>query len=198
MAFRGCLFPIPASRRIYRTNYRISLSDFKRIYYWEYVHRMLGRAIGLAFIFPLAYYAVRKRLSPRLAPVLGTLAVLIGAQGFLGWYMVKSGLDQSLMTTPGSVPRVSQYRLAAHLSMAILLFAGMLGCGLQTRMDWKWATTGVWNGLKHVGGNHVTPWENMLRNGRARRFRIAVALLTGLVFLTACSGTSTIHSIWFH
>ncbi|KAF8342033.1 cytochrome oxidase assembly protein-domain-containing protein [Cantharellus anzutake] len=167
------------------TNHNITLDQFKNIFFWEYAHRLLGRVIGVAFVAPLAYFYARRRLTPGLPIVLTSLGLLIGFQGALGWYMVKSGLSEKIIET-NSVPRVSQYRLAAHLSMALLLFAGMLGVGLQMRTDHKWAESGVWNSL--VEKNGVKPWDAVFSNPAVRRFRLAAGLLTGLVFLTAFSG----------
>jgi cytochrome c oxidase assembly protein subunit 15 len=97
--------------------------------------------------------------------------------------MVKSGLEESIMTTPGAVPRVSQYRLAAHLGTALLLFMGMLGTGLTIRREWNWASY-VANGKAEA----ARAFETALANPVVRRFHRASKLLTGLVFLTAISG----------
>ena len=109
---------------VIRLNSAITLEDFKRIFYMEWGHRVLGRVVGLAFVGPLAYYALRRKLSPGLGVRSAGIAVLIGLQGALGWYMVKSGLEDTLLETPGAVPRVSQYRLAAHLVSECRRYAG--------------------------------------------------------------------------
>lgn len=108
----------------------MTVQDFKSIYFWEYTHRMAGRAIGLVYALPFAYFALRRRLpSPLVKQLLGVGAlfafqvlsfgggrlVLRCAQGGLGWYMVKSGLSQETMPAEG-VPRVSPYRLGMLLS----------------------------------------------------------------------------------
>lgn len=147
----------------------------------EWGHRVLGRVVGIAFVLPLSYFAFRRRLAPGILSRSATMALLIGAQGVLGWYMVKSGLDHALLDTPGAVPRVSQYRLAAHLGTAVALYAGMLGTGLVVLRDWTYARTGAWSGVP--GG-----WEEVLRRGVVRRFRGAVWVVTALVFVTALSG----------
>lgn len=99
-------------------NAGMSLGAFKRIFWMEYAHRVLGRIIGLVFFLPGLYFLLRRRLSAAQIAGLSTLFVLGALQGLLGWYMVKSGLvDQ---------PHVSQYRLTAHLSLAFLLYAGLL------------------------------------------------------------------------
>ena len=96
----------------------MSLEGFKAIFMYEYLHRLLGRLIGVIFAFPLLYFAMRRRLRPGLAPGLVVLLFMGGLQGLLGWYMVKSGLVDN--------PRVSQYRLTAHLGLAFAIYAYML------------------------------------------------------------------------
>lgn len=165
-------------------NHGISLEDFKRIFYMEWGHRVLGRIIGLSFVLPLGYFALRKRLTATMPKNLFGMALLIGAQGALGWYMVKSGLEDSLMETPGAVPRVSQYRLAAHLGTAFVLYAGMFYTGIATLMDWRYAKTGTWSGLT---GNDAQ-WKAVLENPAVRRFARYSKALAALVFVTALSG----------
>ncbi|KAH7916698.1 COX15/CtaA family [Hygrophoropsis aurantiaca] len=163
-------------------NHSITLDEFKNIFYMEWGHRVLGRVIGVAFVVPLTYFALRKKLTPSMPLKLFGMAVLLGAQGFLGWYMVKSGLEDSLMDTPGAVPRVSQYRLAAHLGTAVVLYAGMLGTGLAAIKDWKYARGGPWSGSKTMS------WHDATSNPLVRKFTRRSWALTGLVFLTALSG----------
>src|SRR5262245_34656268 len=99
------------SPQFQQQNHWMQLGDFKRIFFWEYAHRLLGRLIGAAFLVPWLYFAIRGAL--RGAWLWRTLSLLVlgGLQGALGWYMVKSGLVNE--------PRVSHYRLAAHLSLAV-------------------------------------------------------------------------------
>ncbi|KAG9219284.1 hypothetical protein CCMSSC00406_0001694 [Pleurotus cornucopiae] len=164
-------------------NHSISINDFKSIFYMEWGHRVLGRLIGITFVLPLAYFAIRKKISTKTTLRMTGLAVLIGAQGALGWYMVKSGLDDSLMETPGAVPRVSQYRLAAHLGLAVALYAGMFGTGMAAIKDWKFAHGAPWSGLKSPEAI-----SKVLANPIVRRFKTQSWALAGLVFLTALSG----------
>lgn len=159
----------------------MTLSEFKRIFFWEWSHRVLGRVAGIAFVLPLGYFALRKRLTPGLLSRSLGMSLLIGAQGALGWYMVKSGLDHALLETPNAVPRVSQYRLAAHLGTAVALYAAMFGTGMAVLRDWGYARMGIWNGMK--GG-----WEAVLRQTSVRRYRSAAWIVTALVFVTAMSG----------
>jgi len=99
-------------------NYNFSLEEFKSIYWWEYIHRMLGRFIGVVFIIPFGYFIVRKRLSNSLIKKLLIVFALGSLQAFLGWYMVKSGLVKD--------PTVSHYRLASHLVIALALYGYIL------------------------------------------------------------------------
>ena len=165
-------------------NHSFTVEEFKNIFYMEWGHRVLGRIIGIGFVVPLAYFALRKRLTATLPRNLLVMALLIGAQGALGWYMVKSGLEDSLMETPGAVPRVSQYRLAAHLGTAFVLYAGMFGTGLAALMDWRYAHRGIWSGFKVDGAK----WQEVLANPNVRRFARNAKGLAVLVFLTALSG----------
>lgn len=96
----------------------MTLADFKPIFWWEWTHRFLGRFIGLAFFVPFLVFLFQRRLSWRLAPALGLLFVMGGLQGFIGWWMVSSGLADRV--------DVSQYRLATHLGAAALLFASLV------------------------------------------------------------------------
>jgi len=96
-------------------NRSFTVPEFQQIFWLEFLHRLLGRAIGLAFALPLAWFWLRGRLSPALKPRLAILLVLGGLQGALGWAMVASGLVDR--------PAVSHYRLAAHLLLAVSLYA---------------------------------------------------------------------------
>ena len=96
----------------------MTLGDFKFIFWWEWVHRFLGRFVGVAFAIPFLCFALLRKLELRLLPRLLLLFVLGGAQGALGWYMVSSGLIDRV--------DVSQYRLAAHLTLAALILAAIL------------------------------------------------------------------------
>jgi cytochrome c oxidase assembly protein subunit 15 len=104
-------------------NQGMSLADFKQIFWWEYLHRLWGRLIGLVFLLPFLVFLLRGRIGWRLAPRLAILFLLGALQGALGWYMVESGLVDR--------PAVSQYRLAAHLLAAILIYGYMLWLALD-------------------------------------------------------------------
>lgn len=106
-------------------NKGMSLAAFKNIYFWEYVHRLLGRIIGLALALPFAWFWWRRAIPPGYAPRLAALVALVGLQGAIGWWMVSSGL--AVRTD------VSHFRLATHLLTALLLFAGLIWTALDLR-----------------------------------------------------------------
>ena len=96
-------------------NYTMGLAEFKNIFFWEYIHRLLGRLIGLVFIIPFIYFLIKRILSKKLIFQSTILLCMGAAQGFIGWWMVKSGLVKN--------PDVSHYRLATHLITAFLTFS---------------------------------------------------------------------------
>ncbi|NHA14923.1 COX15/CtaA family protein [Thioalkalivibrio sp. XN279] len=105
-----------------KVNRGMSMDEFKFIYGFEYAHRLLARLLGLVFIVPLVVFWVRGKIPARLRwPLLGILAMGC-LQGYMGWFMVKSGLVD--------IPRVSPYRLTAHLSLALLIFGAMFWVAL--------------------------------------------------------------------
>ena len=98
-----------------KLNTNFTLQDFKDIYFWEWLHRVIGRFIGLVFFIPFVYFLFKNQLSKPTIKKSIILLILGGFQGFLGWYMVKSGLIDN--------PDVSHYRLSAHLTTAFITFA---------------------------------------------------------------------------
>ncbi|MFL6845104.1 MAG: COX15/CtaA family protein [Allosphingosinicella sp.] len=104
-------------------NSGMSLADFKNIYFWEYLHRLLGRIIGLAFALPLLWFAVRRAIPSGYGWKLVGILALGGLQGAIGWWMVASGLVDR--------PDVSHIRLAIHLLTALTLFAFILWVALD-------------------------------------------------------------------
>ena len=109
-----------------KINQHMSLSEYRFIYYMEYIHRLLGRLVGLVLAVPLLIRLFRRRLPPGQTPVFVGLGLLMGLQGYIGWYMVQSGLVHD--------PYVSHYRLTVHLLAALALLAGCL-----------------WQALSHLG-----------------------------------------------
>ena len=100
-----------------------TLSDYKFIYFWEWFHRFIGRIIGMVFIIPFVYFLVKKRLDTETIKKCIVLLFMGGFQGFLGWFMVKSGLIDN--------PDVSHFRLALHLTFAFITFAYTLWVALD-------------------------------------------------------------------
>ncbi|MEZ5501461.1 MAG: COX15/CtaA family protein [Halioglobus sp.] len=139
-----------------KVNSGMDLDGFKAIFMYEYLHRLLGRLIGVVFALPLLYFAWRRRLRPRLAPRLVILLCMGGLQGLLGWYMVMSGLVEN--------PRVSQYRLTAHLGVAVAIYAYML-----------WLAFDLW----------FNPANTVTSDRPYARWTLA---LVGLVYLMILSG----------
>ena len=106
-----------------KVNPGMTLDGFKGIFWLEYFHRLLGRLIGVAFFVPFLYFLWRRALAMPLVLKLGGIFVLGALQGLMGWYMVKSGLIDD--------PRVSQYRLTAHLALAVAIYGAMLWVALD-------------------------------------------------------------------
>lgn len=104
----------------------MTLAEFKFIYFWEWVHRLLGRVIGLAFALPLAWFWVKGAIPAGYKPRLLALLALGGLQGTIGWWMVSSGLSART--------DVSHYRLAAHLLTALIILGGLVWTALDLKM----------------------------------------------------------------
>jgi cytochrome c oxidase assembly protein subunit 15 len=100
-----------------------TLSDYQFIYFWEWFHRFIGRIIGMVFFIPFVYFLIKKKLDKSTIKKCIVLLLMGGFQGFLGWYMVKSGLIDN--------PDVSHYRLALHLTFAFITFAYTLWVALD-------------------------------------------------------------------
>src|SRR5687767_4178000 len=103
-------------------NHDMTLEGFKRIFWWEYVHRLLARLVGFVFLLPFLWFVWKRKVAGPLAWKLWGIFALGAAQGALGWYMVKSGLVDD--------PRVSHFRLTAHLGLAFAIFGAQLWIAL--------------------------------------------------------------------
>lgn len=114
----------------------MQVNDFKRIFWPEWGHRFLGRLIGVAFLFPFLVFLAQRRLDRRLAPSLIVLFLMGGLQGVLGWWMVSSGLSARV--------DVSQYRLAAHLGAATLLFVALIAVARRLGPPLRGTPVGAW------------------------------------------------------
>jgi heme a synthase len=166
-----------ASPEYVRLNPGMNLEEFKKIYWMEWTHRLWGRLIGITFVVPTCYFIMRRRVSKAMAFKLVGICGLIGFQGALGWWMVKSGLKEDLFA-PGSHPRVSQYRLAAHLGTAFVAYSAMILSGLSILREHALLRDPQL--ALQIAGKLSTP--------AMKRFRVAVTLLTALIFTTAMSG----------
>jgi cytochrome c oxidase assembly protein subunit 15 len=157
----------------------MSLEDFKSIYYMEYTHRVLGRVIGLAFVLPATYFILRRQVPRNFAYGLGAVGALIGFQGFLGWWMVKSGLKEEGLQAQNGVPRVSQYRLAAHLGTAFGVYTLMVLMGLSVLKK---------NKFLRMDAAARKVWTDSLATPEVIRLRKKVVGLSHMIFVTALSG----------
>ncbi|HEY9549208.1 MAG TPA: COX15/CtaA family protein [Kiloniellaceae bacterium] len=146
---------IPEYRQV---NAGMDLAAFKTIFWWEYIHRLWGRLIGLVFVLPLAWFWLRGRIERPLARKLLIALALGGAQGLLGWFMVASGF--------AGRTDVSQYRLTAHLVLALAIYGYLF-----------WLALGV-----------LWPRPERSRDGAVPALRRALWLLLALVAVTIASG----------
>ncbi|TQV98166.1 hypothetical protein V2A60_006160 [Cordyceps javanica] len=158
-------------------NPHMTLDEFKKIYFMEWSHRLWGRVIGMSFVLPTLYFMARRRVSAKMAVNLLGISSLIGFQGFIGWWMVKSGLKDDLFAE-GSHPRVSQYRLTAHLGTAFICYSWMLLSGLAVLR------------ARRMAANPQAALEAIkaINNPVLANFRRTVLGVTALIFVTAMSG----------
>jgi len=133
-----------ASPEYKQINAGMSVAEFKTIFWFEYSHRVLGRLIGLAFFIPFMVFLARRRLDRRLIVKLWVLFGLGALQGFVGWFMVASGLVER--------PSVSQYRLAMHLALAFVIYGAIVATmlGLRHTPDYGPAETGHWRARRRA------------------------------------------------
>lgn len=139
-------------------NFHMSLDDFKSIFWFEYGHRLLGRSIGMIFLLPFLYFLFRGKIEKSLTPKLITMFILGGLQGLMGWYMVKSGLVND--------PHVSQYRLTAHLGLAVVIYAYMF-----------WVALGL-----------LYPKINDTHKNADNKIARLSSIITGIIVITILSG----------
>jgi cytochrome c oxidase assembly protein subunit 15 len=139
-------------------NFKMTLQEFKSIFWFEYAHRVLGRTIGIIFFLPFLFFLVTGKISKSLRPKLITMFVLGGLQGLMGWYMVKSGLVND--------PHVSQYRLTAHLLLAIAIYAYMFWVALDL----------------------LLPKESSVTTVKKTKLAQLAFIITSIIFITIISG----------
>ena len=108
-------------------NYNMTLDEFKVIFYWEYLHRILARLIGVFFFIPLIYFYLLKKINKRYMTVCYFIFFLIILQGAVGWYMVKSGLAYDVT--------VSHYRLSIHLCLAFIIISNIFWLILNVKKN---------------------------------------------------------------
>jgi len=163
----------------------MNLEQFKHIYFWEYLHRLWGRLIGFAFLLPFLWFVVRGQVSRRLIAPLTGLFVLGGLQGALGWWMVESGLEARI--------EVSQYRLAAHLAMAVVIYLAMLWVALG--LVWpKTSSSRLANSSSppRKRGSSEAALDSRFRGNDEKRghgaLRTAAWLVVLMVFITLVAG----------
>ncbi|CAL8462918.1 g2452 [Coccomyxa elongata] len=160
-----------ASPEYHKVNRGMSLEEFKFIYWMEYAHRMWGRALAVVFAVPAVYFAARGWVNGPLARRLGLLFAMGATQGFVGWWMVRSGLQET--KEEWEVPRVSPYRLAAHLTSAAIIYGTLLWTSLSLAFPTS-AAAAVTSDVAMTAGVNVL-----------RRWAHPVA---GIIALTALSG----------
>lgn len=163
-------------------NSHITLEEFKFIFSMEWGHRLLGRAIGMFFVLPAIYFWKTKRFTPHVTRRVIGLTGLLGLQGAIGWWMVRSGLDEEQLAERKSKPTVSQYRLTTHLSAAFLMYLGVLWTAFEILNENSWVKTMKTNPQK------VTELLAKLNSPALNKTRtIALGLLV-LTFFTAMTG----------
>lgn len=138
-----------------QVNAGMTLGEFKGIFWWEWIHRQLGRLIGFVFAVPFIVFLALRRMPRRLIARCAVLLALGGLQGLIGWWMVSSGLSERVDVAPE--------RLATHLGLALLIFAGLIWTGLE-----------AWNGEEH--SRSPVGWSR------------GAAILLGAVFLQCLLG----------
>lgn len=152
---------------------KMTLDEFKFIFYWEWGHRMLGRTVGLAFTGPLLVFAARGMIPRHMYGRLATLFALGGTQGLIGWWMVKSGLEMD--PKQRKEIRVSPYRLATHLGMAFTTYSLLL-----------WTALDVFNPAESV--KKLTASVSPSALPKISTVRLGAAASAAVVFTTALSG----------
>ena len=154
-----------ASPEFIKKHFWMDLGDFKAIFFWEWLHRLLGRLIGLAYGLPLIYFLARKQIPHGYKLRLIAIFFLGGAQGLLGWYMVESGLIDR--------PDVSHFRLAAHLSLAVLILSLIFWSVLSLIRDAK----------HHHAKAALLPGALSPEQGEAPSLALRIHGIIGLAFL---------------
>ena len=164
-----------------RVNNQMSLEQFKFIYMMEFSHRLLGRTVGVVFGVPFLYFAMRGRVNARLAGRLALAFGMGGAQGFIGWWMVRSGLENPHETQQSGQVHVSPYRLATHLVSAFAIYALLFTTALRVN------PSGYSRKLVKGSADWVA-LQQFFRVPPLKRVRQLAAATTGVVACTVFSG----------
>lgn len=164
-------------------NLHLTLDEFKFIFFMEWAHRLWGRAIGAVFILPACYFWFRGRMAPRHGRQVLAMLVLLGLQGFIGWWMVQLGLDQAQLDERRLAPTVLQYRLTLHLGTAFALYCGMLWTGGEILREAKWRAQAAAGQVEAVR----TTFSQLLSTKVVPLRRLGTVLLA-VVFVTALTG----------
>lgn len=143
-----------------KKNSDMTLDDFKKIFFWEWLHRLWGRLIGMVFALPLAWFWLRGQVASGYKLKFSAVLALGGLQGVVGWWMVKSGLINN--------PAVSHYRLATHLGLAVFLYAVMI-----------WMALTLWRRDSELVMRPQTSSPNLRLHGRLALFLVAVTMVWG-------------------
>lgn len=168
-------------------NSHITLDEFKFIFSMEWGHRLLGRTIGMLFILPALYFWKTRKFSSHVKWKVVGLTALLGLQGAIGWWMVKSGLDEEGLAERNSKPTVSQYRLTTHLGAAFLLYLGVLWTAFEILNENKWLKQIKTSSDSSVINNLNTVFEK-LNSPALKRVKLYAGALLALTFITAMSG----------
>lgn len=176
-------------------NQEMTLEDFKSIFMWEWSHRILGRVIGVFFAVPALYFGARRGITtPEVRWKLFAIAAGIGFQGLLGWLMVSSGLKnpyedepQGTEPRPDWTPRVSHFRLAAHLGAAFAVYMGMVYTAATILRDNALARS-TEPGAPAARADALPKLMAQLENPAVRKYRRVAIGMMGLVCLTVAYG----------
>ena len=174
-------FPLLSFLHARRVNNQMSLSDFKFIYLMEFSHRLLGRGVGIAFALPGLYFLLKGRINSRLAARLGLAFVAGGTQGAIGWWMVRSGLENPHETKQSGQVHVSPYRLATHLISAFGIYSLLFTTALRVHPS----------RYSHSLSRGNADWaalRNFFQGAPVRQLRLLAAVTTGVVACTVFSG----------
>ena len=150
----------------------MTLSEFKRIFMYEYIHRIWGRTIGIVFSIPFLYFTIKGYIKGPLLIKCSLLMLAGGCQGLIGWWMVKSGLNNNIIDD-NKVARVSHYRLAIHLGSAVAIYSSLMWIGL---------------GLITKGKNLTSTCKSTISSNQFNNIKKLSYITGGMIATTIMSG----------